>query len=345
MRIAVTGSIATDHLMVFPGRFSDQLIPDQLAHVSLSFLVDALEVRRGGVAANIAFGLGRLGLDPLLVGAVGADFAEYEVWLKEHGVDTGAVHVSAERGTARFMCITDEDANQIAAFYAGAMQEARDIDLAHSLYGRPRPDLVLVGPNDPEAMLRHTRECRDLGLAFAADPSQQLARLDGPQVCELVDGARWLFTNEYEAALLLERTGRDRDDVLAGVGAWVTTLGGDGVRIDRAGHDPLVVGAVPDARVTDPTGVGDAFRAGFLAALSHRLPLSAAARLGCVVASAALATVGSQAYRLDRQQLTATAERAYGPAAAAELGPALDALPAPDATHTLDAPNGLDGTS
>jgi adenosine kinase len=335
VRIAVTGSIATDHLMVFPGRFADQLIPDRLAHVSLSFLVDALEVRRGGVAANICFGLGGLGLAPLLVGAVGADFAEHEVWLKEHGVDTGAVHVSAERGTARFMCITDEDANQIAAFYAGAMQEARDIDLARSLDGRPRPDLVLVGPDDPEAMLRHTRECRHLGLPFAADPSQQLARLDGPQVRDLVDGARWLFTNEYEAALLLERTGWDRDDVLARVGAWVTTLGSAGVRVDRAGHAPLTVDAVPDAPITDPTGVGDAFRAGFLAALGHDLPLPAAARLGCVLASTALATVGSQTYRVDRHHLLTTAERAYGAAAADELAPAL---------HALEALEALDGT-
>lgn len=322
MRIAVTGSIATDHLMVFPGRFTDQLLPDQLARVSLSFLVDELEVRRGGVAANIAFGLGSLGLEPMLVGAVGGDFAEYEVWLKEHGVDTGAVLVSAGRGTARFMCITDQDANQIASFYAGAMQEARDIDLGRALGEGRRPDLVVVGPNDPDAMLRHTRECRDLGLPFAADPSQQLARLEGPQVRDLVDGARWLFTNAYEAALLLEHTGWSRDDVLARVGAWVTTLGGEGVRIDRAGRAPLTVGAVPDARIADPTGVGDAFRAGFLAALSRGLPPAAAARLGCLVASAALSTVGSQTYRVDRARLTATAERVYGAVAARELAPA-----------------------
>jgi adenosine kinase len=327
VRIAVTGSIATDHLMVFPGRFTDQLIPDQLARVSLSFLVDALEVRRGGVAANIAFGLGGLGLDPLLVGAVGSDFAEYEVWLKDHGVDTGAVQVSAERGTARFMCITDEDANQIASFYAGAMQEARDIDLGQVLGGRTRPDLVLVGPNDPAAMLRHTRECRDLGLPFAADPSQQLARLDGPQVRDLVSGARWLFTNEYEAALLLERTGWAPGEVLERVGAWVTTLGSEGVRVDRAGRPPLTVAAVPDARITDPTGVGDAFRAGFLAALGRRLPLPAAARLGCVLASTALSAIGSQTYRIDREHLLTTAAHAYGAAAARELAPALDGTP------------------
>ncbi|MEV3993787.1 carbohydrate kinase family protein [Streptomyces sp. NPDC049837] len=324
MRIAVTGSIATDHLMVFPGRFADQLIPDQLAHVSLSFLVDALEVRRGGVAANVAFGLGGLGLTPVLVGAVGGDFAEYEVWLKEHGVDTGRVHVSAERQTARFMCITDEDANQIAAFYAGAMQEARDIDLRQlTAPGEERPDLVLVCPNDPAAMLRHTAQCRELGLPFAADPSQQLARLDGAEARDLVDGARWLFTNEYEAALLLERTGWDRETVLGKVDAWVTTLGEAGVRIDRRDHDPLTVPAVPEAPVADPTGVGDAFRAGFLAAVARGLPLESAARLGCVVAGEALGAVGSQAYRIDPERLLATATRAYGAEAARLLAPGL----------------------
>ncbi|MGN9796390.1 carbohydrate kinase family protein [Streptomyces sp. OZ13] len=327
MRIAVTGSIATDHLMVFPGRFADQLIPDQLAHVSLSFLVDNLEVRRGGVAANVAFGLGSLGLTPLLVGAVGGDFAEYEVWLKEHGVDTGPVLVSTEHQTARFMCITDQDANQIASFYAGAMQEARDIDLWHLTTTGARPDLVLVCPNDPAAMLRHTAECRELGLPFAADPSQQLARLEGSEVRDLVDGARWLFTNEYEAALLLERTGWEHADVLAKVGAWITTLGGAGVRIDRAGHEPLTVPAVPDAPATDPTGVGDAFRAGFLAGTARGLDLTGAAHLGCVVAAEALGAVGSQSYHADRARLLATAERAYGPAAAALLAPALGERP------------------
>ncbi|MER5887828.1 carbohydrate kinase family protein [Streptomyces sp. NPDC001941] len=327
MRIAVTGSIATDHLMVFPGRFADQLIPDQLAHVSLSFLVDELEVRRGGVAANVAFGLGGLGLRPLLVGAVGSDFAEYEVWLKEHGVDTGHVLVSTERQTARFMCITDADSNQIASFYAGAMQEARNIDL-WQLVGPAdeRPDLVLVCPNDPAAMLRHTAECRELGLPFAADPSQQLARLDGAEARDLVDGARWLFTNEYEAALLQEKTGWDRADVLAKVGTWVTTLGEAGVRVDREGHATVTVPAVPDSPVADPTGVGDAFRSGFLAAVAHGLPLEAAARLGCVVASQALAAVGSQSYTADRTRLTDAAVRAYGAEAAAVLAPCLEHL-------------------
>ncbi|WP_256104265.1 carbohydrate kinase family protein [Streptomyces sp. ODS05-4] len=323
MRIAVTGSIATDHLMTFPGRFADQLLPDQLDHVSLSFLVDALDVRRGGVAANITFGLGALGLHPLLVGAVGPDFAAYEVWLKEHGVDTGGVHVSAERQTARFMCLTDQDGNQIASFYAGAMQEARDIDLPRLAFTADRPDLVVVCPDDPAAMVRHTAACRDHQVPFAADPSQQLARLDGDQARELVRGAAWLFTNEYESALLGERTGWDRDAILEQTGAWVTTLGAGGVRIERRGLPALTVPAVPDTAVADPTGAGDAFRAGFLAGLSRGLCLGAAARLGCVTASAALATVGPQGYRADLDDIHTTARRAYGAEAAERITAAL----------------------
>ncbi|MEU9857852.1 carbohydrate kinase family protein [Streptomyces sp. NPDC047974] len=321
MRIAVTGSIATDHLMVFPGRFADQLVPDQLAHLSLSFLVDDLEVRRGGVAANIAFGLGSLGLTPQLVGSVGDDFAEYELWLKRHGVDTGAVHVSATRQTARFMCLTDQDGNQIAAFYAGAMAEAADTGLGGMLSGPARPDLVLVCPNEPAAMLRFTQECRDHGVPFAADPSQQLARLNGEEVRRLVDGAAWLFTNEYEKALVLERLGCTEDDVLDMVGAWVTTLGAAGVRIDRRGEEPLTVPAVPGVRALDPTGAGDAFRAGFLTALSRGLSERTAARLGCVVAGAALESVGSQAYEADTARLTEVFAAAYGQEAAREVEP------------------------
>ncbi|MFF8828534.1 carbohydrate kinase family protein [Streptomyces sp. NPDC015131] len=327
MRIAVTGSIATDHLMVFPGSFADQLLADSLDKISLSFLVDGLEVRRGGVAANIAYGLGGFGLAPVLVGAVGDDFAEYRVRLKEHGVDTDAVHVSTSRQTARFSCVTDRDMNQIAAFYAGAMSEARDIRIARVAEYAGGLDLVLVAPNDPEAMLRHTADCRDLGIPFAADPSQQLATLTGPQIVRLVRGARWLFTNEYEAALLLERTGWDRADVLREVGAWVTTLGADGVRVERDGETPLVVPAVPVRAAADPTGVGDAFRAGFLAATARGLPAEAAARLGCALATTVLETVGPQEYEVDPGALLAGIEAAYGAEAAAVFTPWLGKEP------------------
>ncbi len=189
MRIAVTGSIATDHLMTFPGKFTDQLIADKLDKVSLSFLVDDLAIRRGGVAANIAFGLGVLGLRPLLVGAVGADFEDYRHWLEDHWVSTAGVRESLLKHTARFVCTTDADGNQIGSFYTGAMSEDADIKLAPVAEEHGGIDLVLIGAGDPGAMVAHTAECRDIGLKFAADPSQQLARiLDDAQVRTLVGG-------------------------------------------------------------------------------------------------------------------------------------------------------------
>nr|ALV82469.1 putative adenosine kinase [Streptomyces variabilis] len=316
LRIAVTGSIATDHLTTFPGLFADQLIADRLDKVSLSFLVDDLEVRRGGVAANIAFGMGCLGLRPILVGAVGADFAEYRVWLKEHGVDTESVHVSAERQTARFMCMTDQAQNQIASFYTGAMEEAAGIDLHPVAERSGGIDLVLVSPNDPRAMLRHTAQCRELGLPFAADPSQQLPRLRRDDVRDLVDGARWLFTNEYEASLLLELTGWRHRDVLARVGLWVVTRAEAGVTLHRDGDAPVTVPAVQAGPIADPTGVGDAFRAGFLAAAGRGLEPDEAARFGCAMAVLALESVGPQEYTVARSALLPRIEAAYGPVTA-----------------------------
>lgn len=291
MRVAVTGSIATDHLMVFPGRFTDQLVADQLASVSLSFLVERLEIRRGGVAANIAMGLARLGMRPILVGAVGADFDDYRSWLELHGVDTKSVYVSKAHHTARFLCTTDQAQNQIASFYAGAMAEARAIELQAVADRAGGLDLVAIGPNDPAAMLRHTRECRELGIPFAADPSQQLATLSGPEVRELVEGATLLFTNEYETSLLLRSTGWSTSDVLDKVGSWVMTHGARGVRIESRMHDPVTVPAVPVTVEADPTGIGDAFRAGFLWGMHARLNAGRSAQVGCALAAIVLETV------------------------------------------------------
>jgi len=319
MRIAVTGSIATDHLMTFPGRFTEQLIPDQLAHVSLSFLADALEIRKGGVAANIAFGIGRLGLRPVLVGAAGADFTDYDGRLRAAGVDTSAVRISAAHHTARFACTTDADQNQIATFYAGAMAEARHIDLAAVGRAAGGLDLVLVGADDPQAMLRHTRTAHDLHVDVAADPSQQLARLEPEQARRLVHGAHWLFTNEYEAALLQERTGWSERDVLNRVGTWIITRGADGVSL-LTGHTVREdVPAVPSGKIADPTGVGDAFRAGFLAGLAWELPYRRAAELGCALATVVLESVGTQEYELVPADLVSRIDRTYGRVAATEL--------------------------
>lgn len=319
MRVAVTGSIATDHLMVFPGRFADQFVADQLENVSLSFLVDQLDVRRGGVAANIAMGIARLGMRPILVGAVGADFDDYRSWLERHGVDTKSVQVSQTRHTARFLCTTDREQNQIASFYAGAMVEARTIELQAVADRTGVLDLVVIAPNDPEAMLRHTQECREHGIPFAADPSQQLASMSGPEVRDLVEGAALLFTNEYETSLLVRSTGWSTGDVLDRVGRWVTTHGARGVRIESRERNPLIVPAVPVKTEADPTGIGDAFRAGFLWGLHAKLNLERATQAGCTLAAIVLETVGTQEYELDRANFSSRVAKAYGGEAAAEI--------------------------
>ena len=324
MRIAVTGSIATDYLMTFPGRFSEQLVADQLDRVSLSFLVDELEVRRGGVAANISFGLGQLGLTPILVGAVGEDFDnDYRSWLKRHGVDTSAVHVSELKHSSRFLCTTDEDQNQMASFYAGAMEEARFIELDPIRERVGELELVVVSPNDPEAMLRHTDEARQLGIPFMADPGQQLARMDGPQVRELVHGARYLITNDYERALLESKTGWSSDDVMGRVEVRITTLGPKGCVIEARDGATIEVPAAPETHRADPTGVGDAFRAGFLAGTAWQLPLERSAQIGSMVATYVLEHVGTQEYEIRADDFLGRLADVYGPEAADEVRPHL----------------------
>jgi adenosine kinase len=323
MKIAVTGSIATDHLMHFPGRFADQLLADQLHKVSLSFLVDDLVVRRGGVAPNIAFGMARLGLRPVLLGAVGADFADYRSWLERHGVDCESVHVSTVAHTARFVCTTDTDLNQIASFYAGAMSEARNIEIAPVAARLGGLDLVLVSANDPAAMVRHSEECRTRGYAFAADPSQQLARMDGVEIDKLIDGAEYLLTNDYEKSLLESKLRLTGDQVLDRVKVRVTTLGSRGVEITGRGMESVHVPVVPDVVPVDPTGVGDGFRAGFFAALSWGLGLERAAQVGSLMAAYVLETVGPQEYDLRPDTFVKRLGNAYGDAAAEDVRPHL----------------------
>lgn len=321
MRIAVTGSIATDHLMTFDGRFRDSLVVEQLDKISVSFLVEDLEVRRGGVAANIAFGMACLGLRPVLVGAVGNDFGDYRAWLERHGVDCGSIHTSELRHTARFVCTTDKSHAQIASFYAGAMTEARQIELSPVAGRLDGLDLVLIGANDPEAMRRHTDECRDRGFAFAADPSQQLAWSDGEMIRSLVDGATYLFSNEYEAALTEQKTGWSTEEILSRVQVLVTTLGDQGVRIHRKGEETIHVPCAPERSKTDPTGVGDGFRAGFLAGIGWGLSVERSAQVGCLLAAHVIETTGPQEYHLTHRDFVARMAQAYGDEAAADVEP------------------------
>ena len=323
MTIAVTGSIATDHLMRFPGRFSEQLLAEHLQKVSLSFLVDDLVVHRGGVAGNMAYAIGVLGGDASLVGAAGVDFGEYREWLESVGVDCSPVLVSERSHTARFVCTTDEDMAQIASFYPGAMSEARDISLAEVVKTSGTPELVIVGANDPDAMFRHTEECRELGLAFAADPSQQLARLSGEQIRALINGAEILFTNDYEWDLLLSKSGLTEAEVMSQIGLRVTTLGAKGVDMVSPDGTCVHVDVVPETSQTDPTGVGDAFRAGFLTARSAGLGLERAGQLGSLVAVLVLESTGTQNWTWNRESGLARIKDAYGAEAANDIAAAL----------------------
>lgn len=319
MKIAVTGSIATDHLMTFDGRFADSLVVEQLDKISVSFLVNDLQIRRGGVAGNIAFGLGNLGLRPVLIGCVGADFSDYGSWLERHGVDISEVRISDTHHTARFVCTTDNDMAQMASFYPGAMTEGREVEIGPIAERHGGFDLVLIGAHDPEGMRRNTQECRRRGIPFVADPSQQLAFGDGEFIREIIDGADYLFTNEYESHLTEQKTGWSADEILDRVGVRVITRGKDGASILRRGHETIDVPVAHISKAVDPTGVGDAFRAGFLAGLSWELELERCAQVGSVLAAHVIETVGTQEYVLRATEFLERFERAYGTDAAGDV--------------------------
>lgn len=319
MSLLIAGSIATDHLMTFGGKFSDSLVVDQLDKLSVSFLVDELQVRRGGVAGNICFALGQLGLRPVLVGAAGEDFGDYRSWLERHGVDCDSVRISQDKHTARFVCTTDQAAAQFASFYPGAMSEARLIELAPIVARVGPPDYVLIGADDPQGMLQHTEECRQRGYRFVADPSQQLAFSDGEVIRPLIEGASVLFSNEYESHLIEKKTGWSSAEVLDRVDIQVVTLGADGVRVLRRGEEPIVVPAAQVRATPDPTGVGDAFRAGFLAAMEWDLGLERAAQVGCTMAAYVVETVGTQEYTFAAADFIGRLRASYGETTAAEV--------------------------
>lgn len=316
--------MATDHLQTFAGKFSDSLVPDQLDKLAVSFLVEDLDIRRGGCAANITFGLGSLGLRPTLVAAVGLDFVDqgYKAWLENAGVDCSRVLISPNLHSALCTITTDEAHAQIVTFYPGAMAQARQIDIGE-LHAREPIDLLLVGPDDPEAMLRHTRAARDLGIAFAADPSQQLAWADGELIRDLVDGAAYLFSNDYEAALIAKKTGWSDADIAERVGVRVVTHGKDGAIVHGADGQRFEVAAIAGVDAVDPTGVGDSFRGGFLAGIAAGLGLERATQIGCTIAASVVETIGTQEYSLQSVAFLDRLGGAYGEQARAEVDSAL----------------------
>jgi adenosine kinase len=322
MSVLVAGSIATDHLMHFPGKFSEQLLAEHLHKVSLSFLVDDLVVRRGGVAPNICYGMAQLGADPVLIGAVGADFDEYRGWLTRHGVNCDFVYVSKTQHTARFVCTTDEEMCQIGSFYAGAMGEAKEISIADA-WRAADADLAVISAYDPDAMVQHSAECREHGFRFAADPSQQIARMTGDELRCLVEGAELLFTNDYEKSLLESKTGWSEADVLAQVGVQVTTHGKNGADIVGAGLEKVHVPVAKERAKVDPTGVGDGFRAGFLAGRTWGLSWERSAQVGSLLATLVLETVGTQEYVVKPHEFADRLAESYGDDAATDVLPLL----------------------
>ncbi len=314
MKIAVAGSVGRDHLMTFPGKFTDSLVAGSLENVSLSFLVDGLDIRRGGCAANISFGMGVLGLNPILIAAVGTDFQDYEAWLTRHGVDTSHVLVSESLLTALYMVTTDTELNQIASFFPGAMSEARHIELKPIMNKTGKLDLIVISPDDPEAMLRHSEVAKEEGIRFVADPSQQMARMHGEEIKKLIDGAAYLFLNEYELALASQKTGWTDAEILDRVDVRIVTLGSKGAKVEEKGKPTITVGCGKERAKLDPTGVGDSFRAGFIAGLAWGLNHERCAQLGSMLATYVIETKGTQEYRFTRDEFLQRFREAFGEA-------------------------------
>lgn len=290
--IVVTGSVAYDYLMRFPGSFQEHIVSDALEQVSLSFLVDDMTKHWGGVAANIAFNMAKLGTRPRLMGTVGRDFPDYRKWLEDVGVDTSTVQQHDDVFTASFFCNTDLENNQIASFYSGAMAKAVDYKLA-DMPNSTTPDLVIISPNDPLAMTNLSNECRERGLKFVYDPSQQIARMDGDTLKHDMQGAYLMVINQYESNMVMKKTGMSMDDLRNAVDLLVITHGGDGSEIFNNG-DVIKVPSFAPNEIVDPTGAGDAYRAGFVVGLSKGVSLELCGAMGALCATYVLEHNGPQ---------------------------------------------------
>lgn len=293
MEIVLTGSIAFDYLMKFPGYFRDHILPDRLETLSLSFLVESMVRQRGGIAPNIAYTMALFGERPRLFATAGEDFEEYRVWLESKGVDTSGVRTIQGEYTASFFANTDRANSQIASFYPGAMANAGDLSLLELTGGRP--DLVVISPNDPQAMRRYVPECQQLGIPYIYDPSQQIPRLNDEDLRSGLDGALALFVNLYELCMIQNRTQLSFEAILSRTKFAVVTHGEQGSIVYQAGQEyPIPV--VPPDRIVDPTGVGDAFRGGFLTGYVHGVDLESCGRMGSLAAAYCLEQQGPQSH-------------------------------------------------
>ncbi|MEZ5317636.1 MAG: carbohydrate kinase family protein [Vicinamibacterales bacterium] len=308
MQLIVTGSIAYDYLMSFPGKFTEHFLPEHFQRVSLSFLVDSMDKRRGGCAPNIAYTLALLGERPRLLGTAGQDFGEYRRWLDAAGVDTSLVREISDKFTASFFCSTDAANNQIASFYTGAMAHASEL----SFRTIGQVDLAIISPNDPAAMVQYAEECRTLKIPFIFDPGQQCARMSGDELSEGVRGAHMVIVNDYELELLRQKTGLSEDGILAEADRLVVTRGEHGATVLRRDRDRLDVPAVTPHRIADPTGVGDAYRGGFMKGLAAGADDLVCARLGSVAATYALEHLGGQSHAYGWDEFRTRYEQHFG---------------------------------
>ncbi|MCX6543576.1 MAG: carbohydrate kinase family protein [Acidobacteria bacterium] len=308
MNIIVTGSIAYDYLMSFPGSFTEHLLPDHLQRVSLSFLVDTMDKRRGGCAPNIAYTLALLGERPRLMATAGQDFGEYRAWLDTAGVDTSLVKEIADKFTASFFCSTDQNGNQIASFYTGAMAHAAELSIARA----GGCDLVIISPNDPAAMVQYAEECRTIGVPYIFDPGQQVARMGGDELMRGLKGAHLIISNDYEFQIIREKTGFDEQALLQSADVVVVTKGEKGASVLL--RDAVIdIPAVPPARIADPTGVGDAFRGGFMKGMALGAGYDTCGRMGSVAAAYALEHVGGSTHHYTWPDFSARFEANFGP--------------------------------
>ena len=301
MDILLTGSVAYDYLMTFPGKFEEQILPERLSSISLSFLVDSMTRQRGGVAPNIAYTLALLGKTPRLMATVGEDFGDYRAWLEAQGVDAGLAEVIPGIFTASFFATTDQTSAQIASFYPGAMAHAAEQSLKDV---EQKPDLVVISPNDPVAMTKFAAECRELDIPYLYDPSQQLLRLEGEDIARDMQGAHFLFVNDYEFGLISKKTGLDLDGMLEVVKIIVVTRGKDGADIYVDGKE-IHIPTVPEQEIVDPTGVGDAFRGGFLSAYANGWDWELCGQIGSLAAVYVLEQNGTQNHSYTREEFVA----------------------------------------
>ena len=307
-RLIVTGSIAFDYLMSFPGKFTEHFLPEHFSRVSLSFLVDTMDRRRGGCAPNIAYTLALLGERPVLMATAGQDFGEYRQWLEAAGVDTSLVKEISEKFSASFFCSTDQANNQIASFYTGAMAHAAEL----SFRTAGPVDLAIISPNDPAAMTQYAAECRTLGLRFIFDPGQQCARMAGDELREGIDGAYMVICNDYELELIREKTGLGEAELLAQATFLVVTRGEHGSTVYQ-GDSRVDVPAVEPHRIADPTGVGDAYRGGFMKGIAAGAPPKVCAQLGSVAATYALEHLGGLSHAYTFQEFSSRYAEHFGP--------------------------------